>query len=50
MLTLAVGVFVNKLFEQEPKLSGHAGISDIRPPTIVGDPNNHQTRLYYYAP
>lgn len=49
MLTLAVGVFVNKLFEQEPKLSGHAGISDIRPPTIVGDPNNHQTRLYYAA-
>jgi branched-chain amino acid transport system permease protein len=49
MLTLAVGVFVNKLFEQEPKLSGHAGISDIRPPTIIGDPNNHQTRLYYSA-
>ena len=40
---------MNKLFEQEPKLSGHAGISDIRPPTIVGDPNNHQTRLYYAA-
>jgi branched-chain amino acid transport system permease protein len=49
MLTLAVGVFVNKLFEQEPKLSGHAGISDIVPPKIVGDPTNHQTRLYYSA-
>ena len=49
MLTLAVGVFVNKLFEQEPKLAGHAGISDVRPPAIVGDPTHHQTRLYYAA-
>jgi branched-chain amino acid transport system permease protein len=49
MLTLAVGVVINKLFEQEPKLSGHAGISDIVPPSIVGDPTHHQTRLYYSA-
>ncbi len=49
MLTLAVSVLVNKLFEQEPKLSGHAGISDVRAPALVGDPISHQVRFYYVA-
>jgi branched-chain amino acid transport system permease protein len=47
MITLTYAVIANLFFGQVTTLSGFGGISDIRTPSLIGDPDKHPNRLYY---
>jgi branched-chain amino acid transport system permease protein len=49
MLTLALGVLAYYFFAQVEQLSGFGGINGVRPPSLVGNPDNEVNRLYYAA-
>jgi branched-chain amino acid transport system permease protein len=49
MITLTFAVIANYFFGQVTALSGFGGISGIRAPAFVGQPEQHANRLYYVA-
>ena len=49
MITLTYAVIANAFFAANLSLSGFGGISGIRPPSFIGDVNDHPNRLYYTA-
>jgi branched-chain amino acid transport system permease protein len=49
MITLTFAVIANYFFGQVTALSGFGGISGIRAPAFVGEPEQHANRLYYVA-
>jgi branched-chain amino acid transport system permease protein len=47
MLTLAFSVLVYYFFSQVTQLSGFGGVNNVDLPTLVGEPGQDPTRLYY---
>ena len=47
MITLAFSVLVYYFFSQVTQLSGFGGVNNVALPSIVGDPGQDPTRLYY---
>jgi branched-chain amino acid transport system permease protein len=49
MITLTFSVIANYFFGQVTTVSGFGGISGIPAPSLIGNVNAHQNRLYYVA-
>jgi branched-chain amino acid transport system permease protein len=47
MITLAFSVLVFYFFSQVTQLSGFGGVNNVELPSLVGDPGQDPTRLYY---
>jgi branched-chain amino acid transport system permease protein len=47
MITLALGVLVYYFFSQVTQLSGFGGVNNVDLPSLVGNPTNDPSRLFY---